>query len=165
MTEDAPVSRSSLPTPSRVSVAALVGPIPIRYSPSVPPCPYPPVVVLNGLRWVATKKKRTETNEQSKISYTVLRSKCPSLVRRPTDLRRFVSQATDSCKRKGRAEKVLEKEQQRYNNQPCLTFRHPKPRPAAWNSDGGETTDGRQRETKRRGRKHKDPAEITFVKL
>ena len=33
----------------------------------------------------------------------------------------------------------------------------------ARNGDGGETTDNGQRETKRRGRKHEDPAELTFV--
>ena len=34
--------------------------------------------------------------------------------------------------------------------------------PVARNGDGGETTDDRQRETKRRGRKHEDPAELTI---
>ena len=46
-----------------------------------------------------------------------------------------------------------------------LTFCHPKPRPCCYgrNGDGGETTDDRQRETTRRGRKHEGPAELAFV--
>ena len=32
-----------------------------------------------------------------------------------------------------------------------------------WNSDRGEMTDGRQRKTKRRDRKHEDLAELTFA--
>ena len=34
--------------------------------------------------------------------------------------------------------------------------------PVARNGDGGETKEGRQRETKRRDRKHENPAELTF---
>ena len=44
-----------------------------------------------------------------------------------------------------------------------LPFVIPNLSPAARNSDGVETTDGGQRETKRRGRKYKDPTEFTFV--
>ena len=46
-----------------------------------------------------------------------------------------------------------------------LPFVIPNLGPVARNGDGGETTDDGQRETKRRGRKHEDPAELTFAKL
>ena len=44
-----------------------------------------------------------------------------------------------------------------------LPFVIPNLGPVARNGDGRETTDDGQRETKRMGRKHEDPAELTFV--
>ena len=64
---------------------------------------------------------------------------------------------------KKRAEKVPEKEQQNLTINQILPFVIPNIGPIARNGDWGETTDGGQRETKRRGRKHEDPAELTFV--
>ena len=108
------------------------------------------------------KEEKSRSNPTIKRSYSVLCSKCPPLLPRPLNLGRFVSRPTDSCKGKGRVEKVSEKPHQKCNNRPDLTFRPSKPRPVAKNGDRGETTDGRQRETKRRGRKHEDPAEPTI---
>ena len=59
-------------------------------------------------------------------------------------------------------EKVWEKEQQKISSNQILSFVIPNLGPAARNSYGGETTDGRQRDTKKRGRKHKNSAEFTF---
>ena len=44
-----------------------------------------------------------------------------------------------------------------------LPFVVPNLGPVARNGDGGETQGNRERETKRRARKHKDPTELTFV--
>ena len=57
---------------------------------------------------------------------------------------------------------MSEKEHQNTTNNQILPFVIPNLGPAARNSDGGETTDDRQIETKRRGRKYEYPAELTF---
>ena len=59
-------------------------------------------------------------------------------------------------------EKVWEKEQQNTSSNQILLFVIPNFGPAARNSDGGETADNKQSETKRRDRKHENPAELTF---
>ena len=58
---------------------------------------------------------------------------------------------------------MSEKEQQHLTINQILPFIIPNLGLVARNGDGGETTDEGQRETKRRGRKHEDPAELTFV--
>ena len=91
-------------------------------------------------------------NNQKDITHTVLCSKYPLFLLWPLNLDRAVSHLTGSCRRKGRVEKVSEKEQQKYNNQLILDFRHPKPRPSCyawwWRRDNGR----QEKETKTRSK-------------
>ena len=58
---------------------------------------------------------------------------------------------------------MSDKENKNLTINQILSFVIPNLGPVARNGDGGETTDNGKREIKRRGRKHADPAEITFV--
>ena len=137
--------------------------VPFRSAPSHPALIH--LLLFHGLRWIETKKKRVETTQQSKKSYTVLCSKCPPLLPRP--LTYVTSVVSSPCRQTPVNEKKGQKRCQRKNitkttiNQ-ILAFVIPNFGPAARNSDGGETTDNWQRETKRRGRKHEYLVELIF---
>ena len=74
-----------------------------------------------------------------------------------------VSYLTGSCRRKERAERCQRKNNKNLTINQILPFVLSNLGTVTRNGDGEETADEGQRETKMRGKKHEDPAELTFV--